>query len=116
MNDLNPGIRATVEWLTKNGFKTTDSGDGETHAHECDQPVPYVHMLVPPSRLVREADRLVELLKGEGIVCEPMNEDGTSPFVQASYNPSDGAGGVLTVWNVRLSPNDTSEPTPRTKP
>lgn len=103
-HNLNPGIRSTVEWLTQNGFVTTDSGDGETHDFSCDQSVPYVHMIVPPVLLIAEADRLVELLKNEGIICELMNEDGTAPCVEATYNPCDRVGGFLTLWNVKVSP------------
>lgn len=54
---LNPGIVKTVEFLRTNGFITMDSGDGETHAFECDQPYPYVHMRCAPIEMVPELHR-----------------------------------------------------------
>lgn len=49
---MNPGIAYTVKTLREWGFDTTDSGDGQTHDHECDLPVPYVYISVPrPERL-----------------------------------------------------------------
>lgn len=98
---INPGIVATVQWLQSNGFHTTDSGDGETHAHECDQPVPYVHILADPSSMVAEADRLVRLLKERGVEVGPMNEDNTVPTVEAAYSPTQGLAHI-SLWNVRL--------------
>lgn len=99
---INPGILATVEWLNRHGFRTTDSGDGDTHDHECDQPVPYVHMQVYEELLVAEANRLKHLLAGLGIHVQPMDEHCTVPSIEASYNPADGYGGVITLWNVKL--------------
>jgi hypothetical protein len=37
--NLNPGIAKTVALLNWMGYRTTDSGDGETHDHECDRDV-----------------------------------------------------------------------------
>lgn len=102
LGQLNQGIRKTVEWLIQNGYQTTDSGDGETHEHECDQEQPYVHMLIAPDKLVAETDRLAVLLKERGINVQPMDENSSVPCVEAAYNPAHGVG-TLTLWNVRLS-------------
>lgn len=102
LSQLNPGIRATVEWLNRHGFQTTDSGDGETHEFTCDLPYPYVHITVPARFLVSEIDRLVELLRGRGVVVQPMDEDCSVPCLQGTYDPADGVGGVISLFNVKL--------------
>src|SRR3954471_8634728 len=96
---MNPGIVATVEWLQWNGFRTTDSGDGQARDFECDQPVPYVHILVDPTHLVAETDRLVNLLTQRGVKLEPMNPEGTAPTVEAGYMPLAGVAHI-SLWNV----------------
>ena len=102
LGDLNPGIRKTVAWLMKHGFETCDSGDGRTNEFECDLPVPYVHILVPKSRLVEEADRLKSLLEYEkGIAIQPMDEEISFPSIQAHYNPADGSA-TVSLFNVML--------------
>lgn len=99
--DLNPGIVKTVEWLRNHGFETCDSGDGQTHDYECDLPVPYVHMMVDPSKLVSETDRLVKLLSEQGVKLEPMNQEGTTPTVDGGYSPLSGLASI-SLWNVML--------------
>ena len=108
LNELNPGIRKTVAWLVSQGFETCDSGDGETHEFECDQPQPYVTMLVPACLLVSEAKRLMYRLKTQhGIEVQTMDEEVTVPAIQAAYNPADVFPdsrdlGSITLWNVKL--------------
>lgn len=91
--DLNPGIRKLVKLLRSHGFKTTDSGDGETHLHACDREYGYVVIHVEdPSKLVRESHRLESLLASVGIatgVIPPPDEE-SGPFIQANYSPGDG--------------------------
>lgn len=100
--DINPGIRKTVEWLQSHGFKTCDSGDGETHDHECDLPMPYVHIMVPfPELLVEEADRLASLLKGVGIEIQPCNEDNSVPTLHAGYDAGNRVA-TISLFNVKL--------------
>ena len=98
---LNPGIIATVRWLAENGFQTTDSGDGRTHDHDCDLPMPYVHMLTTPEKLIAETDRLAALLLARGVKLEPMNEDGTAPALDATYAPASRSA-IISLFNVRL--------------
>lgn len=98
---MNPGIVKTVEQLQAWGFKTTDSGDGETHDYECDLAIPYVHMETVPTSLTSEADRLRVLLASNGVVVTTCNEAGTSPHISASYCPVDGVA-VLSLFNVVL--------------
>jgi hypothetical protein len=100
--DINPGIRKTVEWLQSHGFKTCDSGDGETHDHECDLTIPYVHMVVDDQdTLTSEANRLVGLLKKEGI--QIGHEDGTgfAKVVHAAYDAGNQVA-TLHLFNVKL--------------
>lgn len=101
-SDINPGIRKTVEWLRGHGFNTCDSGDGETHDHECDLPVPYVHMIVDDSViLVDEANRLSALLCDIGINIEPCNEDGTAKMIHAAYDAGNRIA-TMSLFNVKL--------------
>lgn len=97
---LNPGIRKTVRWLNWLGYKTCDSGDGTTHACECDQPIPYVHMMVEPNYLNVHAHGLKTYLAQRGVDVQPMNEEGTAPAIEVSYNPCDRFG-IMTLWNVK---------------
>lgn len=99
---LNPGIRVTVAVLRNAGFDTCDSGDGSTHEHGCDLDQPYVHIVVPKSRLIEETDRLFRLLQERGVKLDAMNEDNTAPTVQASYDPVAKAA-TISVFNVKLA-------------
>ena len=99
---INPGILHTVQWLNAHGFVTTDSGDGETHDYECDQPIPYVHMIVPPAQLIAETDRLAAMLREIGVEFGQQDETGNAPAIESSYNPADSLGGVITLWNVKI--------------
>lgn len=101
MNNLNPKIKATVEWLRQNGFNTTDSGDGETHDFECDQNIPYVHMVVKPEVLIYETRRLVNWLTEKGVKLEPQNETGKAQTVEACFSPLDGIA-TISLYNVML--------------
>lgn len=101
MNNLNPKIKAAVKWLQENGFHTTDSGDGETHDFECDQKVPYVHMVTTKDKLVSESERLVSLLSEKGVELLPCDPGGTVPTVEGSYLPLMGIA-TITLWNVTL--------------
>lgn len=90
---LNPGIRRFVALLREHCFDTTDSGDGETHDHECDRDVGYVAIRVAqPWKLTIEADRLRKLLVERGIATSPIA--GNAPFVQATYDPDDGSATI----------------------
>ena len=102
---INPGIAYTVKWLNERGFKTMDSGDGETHDFECDQPYPYVHMEVDSRNAIIETDYLKLLLeenfgiKFTGLTSE---NDITSPDIVLNYSPVNGTA-VLSLINVKLT-------------
>ena len=99
-DDLNPGIRRTVTLLRRWGFDTCDSGDGVTHDHACDQPMPYVHIRVDRvHQLAMEAQRLAGLLQRHDITTCPMDEAGTAKAIEASYSPAHGFA-TITLWNV----------------
>lgn len=94
---LNPGIRRTVCWLRSLGFNTCDSGDGQTHEHDCDRGYPYVSMRGDP----RDADRLRRVLMQAGIpvlsATEAWGEGGDQPagvHISYTYDPADGVGVV----------------------
>lgn len=88
--EMNPGIRQTVKWLRSLDFETTDSGDGKTGDCECDHPFPYVAMTVSdPDQLIYETLRLQLQLIKLGVKIEPMNEEGTTASLQASYDVGD---------------------------
>ena len=94
-DDLNPGIRRTVQWLNDGSFQTCDSGDGKTHEHACDRDYPYVVIRCDPMYLVGEADRLRRSLREIGISLKAqghaLNESGKlfCACIQASYDPVD---------------------------
>jgi hypothetical protein len=88
--DINPGIRRSVILMQQWGYKTIDSGDGETHLYECDRECPYIVIDVPRHSMVTAANRLVKFLGGIGITTVPISPeipDG-SVSIQASYDPS----------------------------
>jgi hypothetical protein len=87
-DDLNPGIRKTVEWLRSHGFNPVDSGDGVTH--ECDRDEAYCVMSVDSDKLVAEAARLCLLLESNGIMVSPQGPDALVS-IQATYDPADGS-------------------------
>ena len=88
---LDPGIVKVVAFLRKNGFHTTDSGDGVTkltpgYDPDCVMDIPHVFMQVQPATmLVDEANRLSRLLRMHFAVRPaPANMR-----VEASYDPTD---------------------------
>ena len=89
--NLNPNIRRTVELLQKYGFQTTDSGDGETHDHECDRDYAYVSMVYGSGTNLRfEAKRLMGLLGAFGVELTPIG--GGGPEIEVSFDPVDETG------------------------
>lgn len=91
--DINPGIVRLVTILRAHDFQTTDSGDGETHAYECDRSYGYVVIRVEdPANLVPESHRLQSVLLAYGIRTGPMVEENeeSPPTIQANYSPDDG--------------------------
>lgn len=88
MDQLNPGIVKTVKLLNSYGFKTTDSGDGETHDHKCDRDEGYVVVVLEVHQeMVQSADTIYKLLKDRGVV-DFGTEGGT--LISSSYSPYDG--------------------------
>jgi len=92
VDELNPGIRRLVGWLRANGFDTCDSGDGQTHDHECDRSYPYVTIIAPKWELVAQADRLNRLLVDVGVPIRSISEEPLHGAIQATYDPADGSG------------------------
>jgi hypothetical protein len=111
-DELDPGIRETVRLLRSNGFETVDSGDGRTkfmqaaaegkEPDECALPFPNVAIKCDPDDLVKEADRLKELIETLGIPLEgvgPEISDNDAPVeIQASYDPVDGSSIILVLY------------------
>jgi len=94
MSDLNPdtlspGIRRTVVMLDKEGFHTTDSGDGTSNAGMgCEIAIPNVHMTCESGQLCSVADALHSLLGKYGV--DTNSDPEVGPVIQATYNPADG--------------------------
>jgi hypothetical protein len=94
---LDPGIRRLVAWLRENGFRTTDSGDGKTKLdagfteEDGVSAYPHVAISVAPSKLVREANRLADLLYSvhRVLVCPTPPEPNGDPDLDAFYNVAD---------------------------
>jgi hypothetical protein len=97
---LNPGIARTVVWLNGLGFETTDSGDGKTHDFECDRPHAYVVISSTPETLLEDTERLRVALLERGVEVGDLREDGTGPFVQASYVPGSAFPAHIDLQNV----------------
>lgn len=98
---LNPGIARTVGWLNALGFKTTDSGDGKTHDHEeCDRPHAYVVIASSRETLLDDTERLRVALLGRDIAVGDLREDGTGPYLQASYVPGSACPAFIDLQNV----------------
>lgn len=99
LNNLNPGIRRTVEFLRSHGFATCDSGDGVTKDFTCDPGMPYVHSTVDdPSSLIVEAERMKDLLEACGVAIHPLSEAGEQPYIQADYSPADGIAAITLFY------------------
>ena len=100
--NLNPGIVQLVKLLNDAGFGTTDSGDGETHDHDCDRDHGYVVIMTDSANLVTETDRLKTVLEQAGILVVPQDmgrpEVGCC-YVQAMYCPADGFA-IIDVMHV----------------
>jgi len=106
-------VEKVVRLLNENGFKTTDSGDGHTNVNagmEMALPFPHVMIVVTdPSTLSVEADRLVQLLKDQGVdfqlpvmgesMTETVETSKRLPSVEAIYSPLDGYA-IITLLNV----------------
>lgn len=93
--ELDEGIRATVLWLRRCGFETTDSGDGYSKPFEdraLDQP--HVVMKVDPARMIAEAHRLRDLIAERGWQLSQMGVDGGAQ-IQATYDPVDGTATIV---------------------
>lgn len=72
LDEIDPGIRRTVQWLNERGWKTTDSGDGSskigTEAEDCMEVIPNVTIVLDnPSDLVFEAHHLLDALVEHGL-------------------------------------------------
>lgn len=94
--EINPGIVKLVQFLNDRGFKTTDSGDGNTRLYACDPGFPYVNIEVESSNLISEADRLHHLLIDElQIQMGFQNEEGTAKTIQADYHPAAQKAAIL---------------------
>lgn len=92
LKSLDPGIVSTVILLRAYGFETTDSGDGETKPEEYRTiPGPHVVVQVPANDLVREADRLLDVLK----TCKASISS-----IEASYSPLDGVALIVLCGRV----------------
>jgi hypothetical protein len=85
-----------LAWLARNDFRPCDSGASAASG----LPVPFVHLLVPPSKLVKEANRLADLLKERGIDLTPLDDTQKSAHMQASYTPG-AKMGTLSLFNVK---------------
>jgi Ser-tRNA(Ala) deacylase AlaX len=104
---LNPGITRTVAWLRSFGFKTSDSGDGQTHDFECDHDNAYVVIVTKPEELVAKTEELVGHLIKRGLKIRPNGmahlEEVSRPDwveIQSSYDPGDKSA-VIYVAHIR---------------
>jgi hypothetical protein len=95
---MNPGITKFVKLLQETGFRTVDSGDGETHDYGCDREFGYVSIQVDPEKLVSECHRLLELVTSLGICVEQVSP-AKQPYIQGTYDPSTQVG-IIDLCNI----------------
>lgn len=107
--EMDPGIRETVRYLRAHGFNTTDSGDGKTKfpngpeeppTDACAMPMANVAIYTDADILVKEADRLCQLLQGLGIRVGVLNDgdDHEVVEIQAGYDPVDGSSVIVVMF------------------
>jgi hypothetical protein len=101
--ELDMRIRETVRLLWRAGYHPRDSGDGRSKPDmECALGTPNVFMVcMDPRDLVREAERLHQLMSKLGVDVQPQGED-VGPgkvSIQASYDPANGLG-VIALFGV----------------
>lgn len=99
LDDLDPGIRKTVEWLLDLGYATCDSGDGHSklaqgYAEEEIIPVPHVIMQTSGSLMMTTTYRLVDDLAAIGVKVEPISPYGSGVSIQATYDPADDSATI----------------------
>lgn len=84
LKNLSPGVRRIVVLLNKEGFPTTDSGDGSNHAKgmECAPPYPMIAIKCDKKNVITETDRLYSLIK-EHCALDALVD------IQTSYSPVD---------------------------
>lgn len=87
-DDINPGVKRLVHWLNSLGLRTVDSGDGQTHDHECDRPDPYVVIMSEPHALVPTSLALRDMIEDLGIEVSPQGQGRV--YIQANFDPVDG--------------------------
>jgi len=89
MEAVSEGVRELVRWLNKQGYRTTDSGDGShfDEGMECAVEHPMIAIVTSVVDLVHETDQLYTLLKKRGVNFD--EKQATSPQIQASYDPHD---------------------------
>jgi hypothetical protein len=90
IEDVQPRMRRLVSLLRAHGFRTTDSGDGETNpaaGMECALDVPHVVAVVEPASMASEADRCRRVLEDAGAVIG-HGDDFADVVVQ--YSATDG--------------------------
>ncbi len=97
-DELDPGIRELVRKLRKNGFNTTDSGDGKhkfkegnEHLKCCALDFPNVMIEVDKENAFKETDRLARLLKRWGIKLK-------SEHICLIYSPTDRYTHIQLGW------------------
>lgn len=95
MDKLNLGIVRTVTLLNDEGFRTCDSGDGETHDYECDRDVGYVVIVTNTDDMVLDSQKVLKLLEARGMVFDPAEDK----FLSVSYSPVDGIA-VIDIHNI----------------
>ena len=100
LNDLDAGIRFTVRFLRAHGFDTCDSGDGsKAGTMEGALDVPHVFIRSTPETLIRDADRLREL-----VARIPHAE------IQATYDPKIAGRGAAILALMMVCDADLLQP------
>ena len=87
VDEIQPTMARTVEWLQDRGFDTCDSGDGVLNVEAgMEGALEFAHVFcrVRPAFLLHEADRLWSEVRARGL------DRDERVAVEASYSPRDG--------------------------
>lgn len=100
---LNQGIRETVRFLRRNGFRTTDSGDGKTNVEagmEGAIDEPHVVSRSTVADVVEEARRLWAILTDLGLESAAFGEHGGGKFAIEAHYDVGAIVSTITLWGV----------------
>lgn len=90
-------LNKTLAWLLDNDFVPIDPVEFEED--EFDNDYLHITLLSAPDHLISETNRLKTLLQAKNIPIDVITFDLSSPYIQASYDPSSQAA-IISLFGV----------------